>query len=415
MEMEKDKKKKEDNEINKNRDMIFMGGGLPACERESIYFDREPPVEEVKEKSNKLLGLILLASAGVLLLALLFIICIGASGSDTVEVSENIDAVENVEDSFDDEPVFLDNLKGKGELSASEIYERCKDSVVSISARAGEVSGIGSGFIYDENGYIATANHVIENMEEIYVIFSDGSKAEAQVISGNSFTDIALLKVDRRGLKKVEKGDSGALLVGERVVAIGTPASLDYAGSASVGEISYLDRIVKIYDSESGALQKKMRLIQTTAPLNPGNSGCPVFDNEGKVVGMVTMKLGSDFSGIGFAIPSGAVFDILSAMKQGRELDRGLLLEVGSESASLGISIEKDESCGGFKICGFLTELCDAALKLREGDIILSVGGFTIDSEADMSKALEVYSPNEKVTVTVKRGGQMLSFEVKLF
>ena len=114
-----------------------------------------------------------------------------------------------------------------------------------------------------EDGYIGTVCHVVAGMESIRVVLPDGDTYEAQVVGSNERCDLALLKIDAEGLEPVSFGSSEALLTGERVVAIGTPASLDYAGSICSGEVSYNRRTVKIHSQSTGVLEKKMKLIQT--------------------------------------------------------------------------------------------------------------------------------------------------------
>ena len=364
--------------------------------------------EARQERKGLLIGMVILSAVLLFFLTVIFLICMREeSPSDQIFTDEPA-----FESGDADTPVYS---KGGEGLSVAEIYEKCKGSVVSISAKKDGVSGVGSGFVYASDGYIATANHVIEGMDEIYVIFADGTKTLAKVIAGNSFADIALLKVGRSGLQAVEFGDSQKLAVRERVVAIGTPASLDYAGSVSSGEVSYLDRVVKMH-GEDGMLEKKMKVIQTTAPLNPGNSGCPLFDTEGRVVGMVTMKLGSDFSGMGFALHSTGTFGILEAMRLGKEINESLLSSVCVKGARVGIVGETDSEgeYSGVRISSFSATHCDAALKLKVGDLVVSLEGEKVKNAAEMSKLIENYYSGDIVTVTVLRSGQLLSFEVVL-
>ena len=179
----------------------------------------------------------------------------------------------------------------------------CASSVVSILAEREEGQSVGSGFFLSEDGYIATAQHVVAGAKRITVRLSGGKEYNAVTVWGDGMTDLALLKINARGLRPLAFGSSASLVPGERVVAIGTPVSLDYAGSVDTGEVSYPKRSVRIY-GENGTLQKKMTLIQTNTALNPGNSGCPLLNGAGEVIGVVTMKLGSGYEGMSFAILS---------------------------------------------------------------------------------------------------------------
>ena len=292
-----------------------------------------------------------------------------------------------------------------GYLSTPELYEKCLSSTVSISATtAGGIGSIGSGFVMSEDGYIGTVCHVVAGMERIRVVLPDGDTYEAQVVGSNERCDLALLKIDAEGLEPVSFGSSEALLTGERVVAIGTPASLDYAGSICSGEVSYNRRTVKIHS-------------QTNAPVNPGNSGCPLFDGEGKLIGIITMRLGNSYSGMGFAIPSDGAFAILEAMRQGEEPGEELLEQVSSLPAKLGVTgkSEVSDDRHGIRITAFSDASCDAAEKLKVGDLILGVGSYATTTLAELAAAVEEYEPGQKIPITVYRSGQQLRFEVTLF
>ena len=405
---------------NENKDIIYDPDNLPE-KREKIDFEgfdsrggggRNRNAD--RERKSLIIGLSAISFFILLFLTMIFALCMNGVKQDDDDIKTT-----DISAAVDENTVAVGKDEGDigyRELSVSEIYKKCISSVVSISAKRGASSGVGSGFVYSSDGYIATANHVVDGMEEIYVIFSDGVRCPAALIMGDQFTDIALLRVERIGLKAVELGDSSALLVGERVVAIGTPASLDYAGSASSGEISYLDRTVKIYNENDASLEKKMILLQTNAPLNPGNSGCPLFDSLGRVVGMVTMKLGNNYSGMGFAIPSNGAADILEAMKNKEELTDKLLSSVCIKGAKLGVVGERssENNVDGVRISGFTRDDCDAACKLKKGDLITFFRGEAVDSPLRLAKMTENLSAGDKVSVTVVRLGQELTFEVEL-
>lgn len=405
--------------LNKNdKDMVEREDGLPEWididRLGSFGGDTSSDTALAKREEKRLFWWMAVALTLVLVfLFLIFIISLGGEGNAPMADDPTPDRL------IEDTPP-IDNGKdaevARRDLSVSEIYSRCKDSVVSISTKKGAVTGVGSGFVYSSDGYIATACHVIDGMDEIYVIFSDGRRITANVVGKEASCDIALLKVACSGLKEAEAGDSDGLLVGERVVAIGTPASLDYAGSASSGEVSYLNRVVKIYSDKDGSLEKKMTLLQTNAPLNPGNSGCPLFDSLGNVVGMVTMKLGKDYTGMGFAIPSSGAYRILEAMKKGEELGEDIISAVCVKGARLGVLGEavSDDKTEGVRITDFAKENCDAAVKLKKGDIMISFCGIAVASPAEVAKAAENYSVGDVVSVTVIRNGQELCFSVKL-
>lgn len=303
-----------------------------------------------------------------------------------------------------------------GILTPHEIYSISSPSVVSITTSNGTYEGIGSGFVFSEGGYIATAEHVIHEMNDITVITSEGEKYAATVVSSDELCDLALLKIECDKLTPLEFGKSSELLVGDRLYAIGTPAALDFAGSMTGGDLSFVDRKVSIYNDSDGSLKKRMTLLQTSAALNPGNSGGPVFDSYGKVVGIVTMKLGNSFDGISFAIPSDGAYKILLDMKNGIELDDSRRAEVATYAAKLGIKGESFLRDGqlGVKILDFSSSECDAAKKLKIDDVIVSLNGESVSNISSFAEAVSHYTPGDEVSVTVLRSSQLLTFSIIL-
>ena len=300
-----------------------------------------------------------------------------------------------------------------GALTPAEIYEKCNPSVITVICE--DISSVGSGFICSADGYIATAAHVIEGSSTIYVITNNDRKYTAELIQSNSKTDIALLKIEASGMPFVEFGKSSDLLVGESVYSIGTPASADYAGSFCSGEVTYVDRVLSVYD-RTGALEKKMTVIQTNAVLNSGNSGSPLFDIYGRVVGMVTMKLGGEYNGIGFALPGDGVAQIVSAMINNEKIDDAVVSSFVVLPPKLGISGETVSKDGkyGYLISSFIECGSDAKTVLREGDLIIAVDGNQTARYDEIITIINRKNPRDTVNVTVIRNGQSLTFDVLL-
>ena len=193
--------------------------------------------------------------------------------------------------------------------------EQAKRSVVVIEVRTASGGGSGTGIIMTENGYIATNHHVIEDGTRIKVTFYDGSYAYADLVGSSEMDDLAVIKVNKSGLPAATFAHSDDCYVGETVYAIGAPGGPEFGWTTTRGIISYKDREVKMYDDD-GVLQKKLRLIQTDANVNPGNSGGPLVNVRGEVVGVVSMKLADGYEGIGFAIPSDGAVEILEAIME---------------------------------------------------------------------------------------------------
>lgn len=306
-----------------------------------------------------------------------------------------------------------------GVLTTQEIYDKCLPSTVSLIVSNGtQTSGTGSGFFVTSDGYIATANHVVEGMSSVKVIMSNGEMHEAKIIDGNEYTDIAVIKIDRKNCPAIKIGSSDSLLVGDDVVAIGTPASTDFAGSMAKGCVSYKNRMLKIYNESGTAVEKKMRLIQTDALVNPGNSGCPLINDRGEFVGIVTMKLNSTYyEGMCFALPSDAAMPIVNAMIKGESYE-ALLGEISVKPAVLGISGENvkitEGEIYGIKISAFSSNKYDASSKLQKGDVITKMDGIAVASITEMRLLLDKKLPGESVELTFYRDGQYMTASVTL-
>lgn len=335
-----------------------------------------------------------------------------------------------------------------GLLTPNEAADIGRRSTVTVSVNTALGSGIGSGFVYSAEGYIVTNYHVIESMignadATVQVIFADGAAVDATVVGYNEPADVAVLKVPvGSSLVPATIGSSGDLLTGDSVVAIGTPAKLDYAGTATFGAVSAPKRLVTLTD-DNGTVNRKMTLIQTDASVNPGNSGGPLLDMYGKVVGIVVMKVaqygGTVFDGIGFAIPiDGAKIVIDAIIKdgsftgenpvaEGRSLLgvtghgglAGYWYSDGSTSVSGGIDISETEQPGYhyMPVSGVYVmqiNAGNAAGKVQAGDIILRVNGLIVQDTTGLIGAVNRHHVGESVTLTIYRGGEEKTVEIVL-
>ena len=225
-----------------------------------------------------------------------------------------------------------------GGASLSSLYDECYPSYVAISITSElGTGGAGSGIIMTDDGFIATNYHVVEDAESINVILYDGTTVPAEYIDGDELNDIAIIKIDKRGLKAAAIGSSADVKVGDQVMAIGTPHSIQYRGTMTSGYISAINRKY-VAKNDNGTVNKVVTFLQTDTSVNPGNSGGPLFNMDGQVVGVVSMKIvGSEYEGMGFAIPIDGVIDMLTdIIKNGK-----LTIQNGGsafEGAALGIS-----------------------------------------------------------------------------
>ncbi|MBE6571183.1 MAG: PDZ domain-containing protein [Ruminococcaceae bacterium] len=309
---------------------------------------------------------------------------------------------------------------GTGALSVNEIAQKCTKSSVGIMVettqyyfgRAYAASGVGSGFILSDDGYIATNHHVVENASKITVVLHDGTEYEATLVGSDSITDIAVIKIDAKDLPVMERGNSDEVLVGDLAVAIGTPASIELAGTVTDGIISAVNRKIDITDNY-GRVIKTMTLIQTNATINPGNSGGPLINRYGQVIGINTLKLTDQYEGIGFAIPiNGAVSIMNQLIADGAVSDRSDSLVTGK--ASIGIQCvdvteEEADYYGipkGVLVMQINKDGSAAKAGLRRGDIIIAFNGKTVESTDEINTIKEDFNAGDKVTLTVFRDGE---------
>ena len=255
-------------------------------------------------------------------------------------------------------------------------------------------SSLGSGFVISSDGFIVTNNHVVENASDIQVTFTDGLKLEAKLIAFDAETDLALLKVDSRDLPYLEFGDSDTAKVGNWVMAIGNPHGL--GGTVTAGIVSARGRMLGgRYDD----------FIQTDASINRGNSGGPLFDLEGKVIGVNSMIISPSGGsiGIGFAIPSNLASNIINQLKNNGEIERAWLgvriQEVTDEIAqSLGLS-----KTYGALVQGLTPDSPALGGGIKEGDIIIEFNNKVVDSVQTLPKLVAEAGVGQSTKVTVWR------------
>lgn len=278
-------------------------------------------------------------------------------------------------------------------LTAPEIYEKNVNSVVSIEGEGEDSSGSGTGVVMTQDGYILTNAHVVADMRRVRVIFSDDSFLPARLVGADAEEDVAVLKVEAEGLTPAEFGDSDQLRCGDMVVAIGDP--LGYRTSITQGIVSALNRTVEV----DGVL---MDLIQTSAPINFGNSGGALINDHGQVVGITTIKIVSDdgtVEGLGFAIPMARVKLVADRLIAGRP------------AAVLGITVLiQPTETGGLPI--YQVEHSSNAWRagVREDDVLLSVNGLSVDSLDGLKQIVAGLIVGEEATIRVSRDGQEMEF-----
>ena len=308
--------------------------------------------------------------------------------------------------------VSTDNSSPAKSMTIPEIAANASDSVVEIytetvinSGRMGQfvTEGAGSGVIITSDGYIVTNNHVIEGAQKITVRLNNGTDYDATLLGRDSKTDLAVLRIDATGLQPVTFGNSDKLIVGELAVAIGNPLG-QLGGTVTEGIISALSRNIDIDGN-------MMTLLQTSAAVNPGNSGGGLFNSYGELIGIVNAKSsGSDIEGIGFAIPVNLVKTIAESLIRygyvpGR-IDFGVTL----------IDILDSRTAMMYRVqaLGVYVSQADSDSPLKSGDLIVSIDGREIRSEADILDLLEAHTVGDTLSITVSRGGGEYTVELTL-
>ena len=291
------------------------------------------------------------------------------------------------------------SVRSTNELTVNEIYRRAKAGVVDITVSKPGGKAEGSGFVIDKRGDIVTNQHVVDGGGSIQVEFSNGRKASANLVGQDQSSDIAVIRVSvpASELQPLTFGDSSKVQVGDGVVAIGSPFGL--SGSATTGIVSALDRSIIAPNryTITGA-------IQTDAPINRGNSGGPLLNSHGEVIG-VNSQIDSesgDSSGVGFAVASNRVRAVAEDLIAGKKV----------ENPYLGVSLV--DASGGARI-GSVVDGAPASLAgLRTGDVITAIGGHRVESADDAVATIDSHAPGDRLPLTVKRGDVSRNVSVTL-
>ncbi len=313
----------------------------------------------------------------------------------------------------DDTALQLHSVKNEQILSLQQLYSRCSPSVVGVMANYNNTLGYGwgSGIIMDASGYIITNAHVISNADSCTVILSNGRECPALLVGEDSQTDIAVLKIDAKGLVPAVFGDSDEISVGDNVVAIGNPLGAEFSGTLTNGIVSAINRSVD-YSGTS------MTLIQTNAAINEGNSGGPLFNMYGQVIGITNMKMSNDYGvtieGIGFAIPSTTVKKVADQLiANGKVLGRpGIGITCGS------VPPEAMEEYGlpeGLYITD-VSEGSDAKAKgILPGDVLTHINGQQVLTTDDVLSIRDEHQVGDVLRFTIFRDGKTFELDVEIY
>ncbi|MCZ2836659.1 S1C family serine protease [Modestobacter sp. VKM Ac-2985] len=300
--------------------------------------------------------------------------------------------------------------------SIADIADRIMPAVVSIEVRLASAGATGSGVVVDaEGGYLVTNNHVISGAAdvegaEIRAVFSDGSGSTARIVGRDPASDLAVLKVDKPGLVAASLGSVSDLVVGDPVVAIGSPLGL--AGTVTSGIVSALDRPVRL-SGEGSDTNAVISAVQTDAPINPGNSGGALVDATGAVIGINTAiaSVGGNGTtggsiGLGFAIPIDTV----------RDISEELISTGTAVHASLGVNARSvtDGTRDGALVLNVEPDSGAAEAGVQEQDVVIAVDGEPVRSSEELAVEVDAHEPGETVTLELVRGGSSREVDVTL-
>ena len=300
-------------------------------------------------------------------------------------------------------PQSLENTAEEpGAISWQDVYEKVLPSVVSITCFDGRTSSSGTGVIMDASGYIITNAHVVEDASEIRVLLTDGRELQARCVGSDMLSDLAVLRVTASGLVPAVFGDSDKLRVGDEVVAIGDPLGVELRGTMTDGIISGINRDIK-----SG--NRTLTLLQTTAALNTGNSGGPLVNCYGQVVGINTMKIGdyassSGVENLGFAIPITSVQTVLEQLaNQGYVAGRPDLGLTGTAISTFYQVYYRMPA--GILITEVAEDSSAAAQGIRRGDVLMTLNGTAVTSLDILEEITYASSVGDELEATFYREG----------
>ena len=303
-------------------------------------------------------------------------------------------------------PGQVENIQQPGGLGLQEIYQRNIPSVVSIICTLKGGTSTGTGVVLTKDGYIVTNAHVVSGAQSIQVLLTDGRNLPARLAGADGLSDLAVLYVQASDLTPAQFGDSAQLRVGDAVVAIGDPLGVELRGTMTDGIVSAINR-----DVQTGG--RTMTLIQTNAALNSGNSGGPLINCHGQVIGINTMKIGAfaddaGVEGLGFAIPSATAKEIVEQLiSQGYVSDRPALNLAGEWVSAFNQQFRRMPA-------GFYVTDAPADSPVTERDIILSLDGVRITEESELNQVLYAHKAGDVLSAVIYRNGRQYSVELTL-
>lgn len=407
----------------------------PGFEPPLYYNNHQKPAPKLGSMLKNLTLALLLTIAG--LAAFSFITSAGNSTSESITVPAA--SVATAANSVNTELVSATGSTSQTNLTVQQVVEKVRPAVVQItnqqtvsanspfaasssqSSASTQDTGVGSGVVYDNSGYILTNNHVVEGADSLLVTLTDGQTFSGTVVGTDPVTDLAVVKIDpgNTELPVAELGDSGTLQVGDGLVAIGNALALSGGPTVTTGVVSALDRSVTEPSTQSAsngnfgnstttsaAGTQLYGLIQTDAAINPGNSGGPLVNMQGQVIGINTLAAGEvetgvQAEGIGFAISSNQAKDIAQQLVASSKVDHALLgitsqALTSATAKSLGISVTQ-----GTVVVQVQAGTAAAQAGLKQGDVITAIDGQKLTDESILGEIINAHKPGDKVILEV--------------
>jgi len=306
----------------------------------------------------------------------------------------------------------------------ADAVEKIYDAVVVVGGYTnGVLSSSGTGFVYEQDekfAYILTNSHVVDGTTSVKVKFTNDSIEDVELVGNDIYSDIAVLKIKKEKIISVaEIGNTDSLRVGDTVFAIGAPLDDEYSWTVTRGILSGKDRLVDISTTASKNADWVMSVMQTDAAINSGNSGGPLANSNGQVIGITNMKLVSDgVEGIGFAIPIEDALNYAQELRESGKIERpflGISMLDSSDTYNLSrYRINLDPNINGAVVIETQSGSPASDAKLQMGDVITKIGNYEVTSVARLKYYLYKYEPGEKVNITYIRNNKTETVTIKL-
>jgi S1-C subfamily serine protease len=298
------------------------------------------------------------------------------------------------------------------EGDVASIVAAVEPAVVAVTTEIGPSDGggqaAGTGFVIGSDGVIVTNNHVVADADEIEVAFSDGRTMPAEIVGRDAAADLAVVKIDATGLPVVQLGDSDSVQVGDDVVAIGNALALEGGLTVTRGIISGPPR--EVVAEEIGIVLESV--LQTDAAINRGNSGGPIVDARGRVIGINTAIAGNSAENVGFAIPISIALPIIEDLRAGR---LPAFLGVATDSLTPALAEELDLEPGDGAVVVNVTEGSPAdSAGLETNDVIVEIAGDPVKEAGDVPDAIRRHRPGDEIDVVFRRGDERMTVQATL-